>query len=294
MRRLAVGLALLVSGCAVGPDYEKPQMAAPGGWGEKVDTSAADLSRWWTVFKDPALDGLIDEAIKANHDLRIAGSRVKEARANLGIANGALLPEVGVAGFTTRNRQSENTFPLLGISPYSNRYTAGFEASWEIDLFGGARREIEAASADFEATVEQRNATLVSLLGEVARNYVALRGSQRLRAVLRENLASAKSTSDLIRARVRAGLATDFDMARAESLVSNAEAQLPLVEVAIKQPMHRIGVLLGREPRALAVQLEREAPIPVAPASVVVGLPSDLLLRRPDVRGAERQLAAAT
>lgn len=295
MKRLALGLAVgILAGCAVGPDYVKPETRAPEAWGEKVDTSAADLSRWWTVFKDPTLERIVGEALDANHDLKIAGARMKEARANLGIAFGGLLPEVDVAGSVTRERSSGNGFRFPGTSLSTDRYTAAFEAGWEIDLFGGTRRGIEAAAADYEASIEFREAVQVSLLGEVARNYVALRGNQRLRAVLRENLASARSTADLIRARIRAGLANDFDLARAESLVANAEAQLPLVESAVKQPLHRIGVLLGREPRALAEELDREAPIPVAPAAVVVGLPSELLRRRPDIRGAERQLAAAT
>ena len=294
MRPLALGLVLVLSACTVGPDYVKPETTAPQMWGEKVDTSAADLSRWWTVFKDPALEKLVSDALVGSHDLKIAGARIKEARANLGIASGALLPEVDLTGVAARERLSANGFRVPGESLYQDRYAAAFEASWEIDLFGGVRREIEAAAADYDAVVEFRQAVQVSLLGEVARNYVGLRGQQRLRAVLRQNLESAKSTRDLIQARIRAGLANDFDLARAESLLANAEAQLPPVETSLKQSVHRLGVLLGREPRALVADLEKEAPIPGAPATIVVGLPSDLLLRRPDVREAERRVAAAT
>jgi len=294
MRPLALGLVLVLSACAVGPDYVKPETHAPQMWGEKVDTSTADLSRWWTVFKDPALEKLIGDALEGSHDLKIAGARMKESRANLGIASGALLPEVDLTGVAARERLSANGFRVPGQSLYQDRYAAAFEASWEIDLFGGVRRSIEAAAADYEASIESRQAVQVSLLGEVGRNYVGLRGQQRLRAVLRQNLDSAKSTRDLIQARIRAGLANDFDLARAESLVANAEAQLPPVETALKQSVHRLGVLLGREPRALVAELEKEAPIPGAPATIVVGLPSDLLLRRPDVREAERRAAAAT
>src|SRR5262245_29871514 len=294
MRYLALGWTVVVVGCTVGPDYEKPEERTPQGWGEKVVTSAADLSRWWTVFKDPTLERLAGGAVEGNHDLRMAGSRIKEARANLGIAWGGLLPEVDVVGAATRGRISAEGMRFPQTSLYTDHYTAGFAASWEIDLFGGTRRAIEAAAADYEASMEFREAVRVSLVAEVARNYVALRGDQRLRAGFRENLATAKGTADLIRARVRAGLANDFDLVRVESLVSTAEAQLPPVDTAIKQSIHRIGVLLGREPRALAAELEREGAIPAAPASIVVGLPSELLRRRPDIRGAERQLAAAT
>jgi NodT family efflux transporter outer membrane factor (OMF) lipoprotein len=294
MRRTALALALAMAGCTVGPDYEKPETPTPQAWGEKVDTSTADLSRWWTVFKDPVLERLVAQAIEANHDLRIAGARIRESRANLGIASGALLPEVNLSGSVTRVRISENAsrFPDEGL--YSNLYTGGFGASWELDLFGGLRRAVEAATADYEATVVFREAVRVSLLGELASNYVGLRGSQRLRAVLRENVATARATAELIRARIRAGLATDFDLARAESLVANAEAQLPLVEASLRRSLHRIGVLAGREPRALAAELEPEGPIPAAPPAVIVGLPSELLRRRPDIHVAERQLAAAT
>jgi multidrug efflux system outer membrane protein len=295
MKRTVIALAAaLVAGCTVGPDYQKPETKPPEVWGEKADTSSADLSRWWSVFNDPALEKLVALAVESNHDLRLAGARIREAKADLGIASGALLPEVNLTGAATRIRISENAtrFPDSGL--YSNLYTGGFGASWEIDLFGGTRRAIEAAEADLETTVVFREAVRVSLLGELAANYVGLRGNQRLLSVLNENLASAKSTADLIRARIRAGLATDFDLARAESLVANAESQLPQVEAALKRSLHRIGVLVGREPRALAGELERVAPIPAAPAGVIVGLPSELLRRRPDIHVAERQLAAAT
>jgi NodT family efflux transporter outer membrane factor (OMF) lipoprotein len=293
VRRTAVVLALL-AGCAVGPDYERPPATAPAGWGEKADTSTADLSRWWTLFGDAALDGLIERALAANPDLRVATARVREARALVGVAQGGLLPEVDAGGSYARNRTSENVATFPGIDRYESFYRAGFDAAWEIDLFGGARRAIEAARADYEGAVETHRAVQVSLLAEVARNYVALRGSRRLLAVLRGNVESASSTVDLVRARLQAGVATAFDVARAEAQLASARAQLPSVEAAAKQSIHRLGVLLGRDPQGVAAELAGEAPIPVPPARVVVGLPSDLLRRRPDVRAAERQLAAAT
>jgi outer membrane protein TolC len=138
------------------------------------------LSRWWSVFNDPALEKLVALAVESNHDLRLAGARIREAKADLGIASGALLPEVNLTGAATRIRISENAtrFPDSGL--YSNLYTGGFGASWEIDLFGGTRRAIEAAEADLETTVVFREAVRVSLLGELAANYVGLRGNQRL------------------------------------------------------------------------------------------------------------------
>lgn len=287
-------ILLLLAGCAVGPDYERPKTEAPPAWGEKADTAAADLSKWWTLFNDPALDRLVDRAVTSNHDLRIAAGRVKEARGQLGVVVGQLLPEIDVTGSVARQRQSPNAlqFPINDL--YTTRYKAGFEASWEIDLFGAVQRGYEAASADYESWVENHRNVLVVLLGEVARNYVGLRGNQLLVGVLRQNVASARDTEQITQARLAAGVATSLDASRSEALRASAESAIPQVEAAIKQTIHRLSVLTGASPEALASELEATAPIPSAPPRVVVGLPSELLLRRPDVRQAERRLASST
>jgi NodT family efflux transporter outer membrane factor (OMF) lipoprotein len=292
VKRLAA--LLLITGCSVGPDYERPRTSVPAQWGQPADTSTADLSRWWTLFNDEALNRLVERAIQANHDLRIAAARIDEARAELGIVKGYILPEITAGGDYAKSRVSANGQPFPNPQIYQSRYSLGFDAAWEIDVFGGGRRRIEAAHADLDSWVENERAVLVTLLGDVARNYVAFRGNQLLLAVLRQNVATAKGTVDITQARLTAGVATSLDVTRSEALKASAEAALPQVETALKQNLHRLSVLLGLAPEALASELEREAPIPTAPDRVVVGLPSELLLRRPDVRRAERRLASQT
>ena len=290
----AVVVVLALSGCSVGPDYEPPKSSSPGTWGQPADTSPADLSTWWTVFNDPMLNKLVERAVRANHDLKIAAARVDEARAQLGVVKGYMLPQVDATADWSKRRVSPNAQPFNVNQIYQSRYTVGFDASWEIDIFGGGRRAVEAAFTDLEAWNENRRAVLVTLLGDVAVNYVALRGNQLLLAVLRENVATAKGTVELTQARLAAGVATTLDVSRAEALHASAQAALPQVDAGLKQTVHRLSVLLGLPPEALASELERDAPIPAAPDRVVVGLPSQLLLRRPDVRRAERRLASAT
>jgi NodT family efflux transporter outer membrane factor (OMF) lipoprotein len=285
---------LLLAGCTVGPDYERPKTTAPPAWGQPADTSTVDLSTWWTVFNDETLNGLIERAVRANHDLRIASGRIEESRADLGIVQGRMLPEINAGGDYSKSRVSPNAQAFSNPKIYQSRYAVGFDAAWEIDIFGGGRRRIEAANADLDSWVENRRAVLVTLLGDVARNYVAVRGNQLLLAALRQNVATAKGTVEITQARLTAGVATTLDVSRAEALRATAEAAVPPVETALKQSVHRLGVLLGLAPESLSAELEREAPIPTAPERVVVGLPSQLLLRRPDVRRAERRLAAAT
>jgi multidrug efflux system outer membrane protein len=299
-RSLHVCMGLLLSGCVVGPDYRQPELPSNEGWSEAADESGrisserAELARWWTAFGDPTLDSLVERAMDANLDLQAAAARVREARALAGQTRADLLPQIDSSGSATRNRFSENgVLPVPG-DPETDTYTAGFDAAWELDLFGGTRRSLEAAEADIDASLEDQRAVLVSLLGEVARAYVDLRGSQRRSAVVRSNIAAAQSTLDLTNARLRAGLATELDVARAAALLAGAEAPLALSEAAARVEVHRLGVLLGVQPGDLAAELETEAPIPAPPERILVGLPSELLERRPDVRRAERQLAAAT
>ena len=292
-RAMMVALAL-AAGCTVGPDYEPPRTSAPAQWGQPADTSATDLSTWWTVFNDGTLNGLIDRAVKANHDVRIAAARVDEAKGQLGVVTGYLFPQIDARADYSKRRVSPNAQPFNINQIYQSRYSLGFDASWELDLFGLARRHLESSVADLEAWTENRRAVMVALLGEVAANYVGLRGNQLLLAVLRENVASAKGTVELTQARLAAGVATTLDVSRAEALYASAQAALPQVEAALKQSIHRLSVLVGLAPESLASELEHEAPIPAAPDKVVVGLPSQLLLRRPDVRRAERRLASST
>ena len=307
--RVAIaGLIFLAAGCSVGPNYEKPDLRVPAGWQEAqqsgVDTKSAELTRWWTKFNDPVLDSLVDRAVKSNLDLRLAEARIREARASRVVTASGAWPTVDVSGSYTRNRSSENAFgvptqgavitPPGGINLDQNLYRSGFDANWEIDVFGGVRRSVEAADATIDATVEDRRDVLVTLLGEVATNYVDLRGFQRQLAVARANLKTQQDTLELTQVRFQAGLASDLDVAQQEAQVNTTASQIPTLESGLKQAAYALDVLLGLQPGALWGELAKETEIPVLPAEVLVGLPSDLLRRRPDIRRAERQLAAAT
>ena len=294
-------LFLFFSACTVGPNYERPELAIPSAWKEAqqkgIDTQSAELSRWWTAFNDPLLNSLVERAVKSNLDLRIAEGRIREARAARGFTAADLWPTVDVSGTYSQSRTSKNTLSSPsqgGGNPERNLFETGFDAAWEIDIFGGARRKVEAADAALEASVEDRRDVSVTLLGDVAKNYIDLRGYQRRLVVARDNLKAQQETLDLTRVRFEAGLASDLDVAQAEARVNTTAAQIPALESSLKQAAYALDVLLGLQPAALWDELSKEMAIPRLPPEVLVGLPSDLLRRRPDIRRAERQLAAAT
>jgi outer membrane protein, multidrug efflux system len=306
-RKLALLPLVLGAACSVGPDYKEPALAVPAAWHEAqqkgVDTRPADLARWWTAFEDPLLNSLIERAVKSNLDLRVAEARIREARASRAVVASGAWPTVDTSGSYSRSRTSENALniPSQGgaggasaVNLERSLFTAGFDANWEIDVFGGVRRSVEAADATIAATEYSRRDVLVSLLGDVARNYVELRGAQRRLAVARDNLKTQQDSLDLTRVRFNAGLASDLDVARAEAQLNATLSQIPTLESLLKQTAYSLDLLLGLAPGALWSELEKEIAIPRLPAEVLVGLPSDLLRRRPDVRVAERRLAAAT
>lgn len=296
-------LSLLI-GCSVGPDYKEPALPVPTVWNEAqqkgVGTRPADLARWWTAFDDSLLNSLVERAVQSNLDLRIAEARIRESRAaRAAVASGAW-PSLDISGSYARNRTSENALNASsqgsgsGIKLERNLFTAGFDANWEIDVFGGVRRSVEAAEATIEATQYSQRDILVTLLGDVARNYIELRGAQRRLAVARDNLKTQQDSLDLTRVRFEAGLASDLDVARAEAQLNTTASQIPTLESVLKAAAYNLDLLLGLSPGALWPELEREIAIPQLPPEVLVGVPSDLLRRRPDVRFAERRLAAAT
>ncbi|MDH4099603.1 MAG: efflux transporter outer membrane subunit [Nitrospirota bacterium] len=301
-RLLSAGLcAACLSACAVGPTYKKPETKVPDQWTtaqkQAEAAKAEELARWWTTFDDPVLDGLVARAVKSNLDLRLAEARIREARAARGITDADRWPSIDASASQTRSRTSEKqprSANRGGTGKEYDIYQAGFDASWEIDLFGAVKRAVEAADADIETRMEARRAVLVALLGDVARNYIEVRGLQKEIAITRENIRLQQETLELVRARYTAGLNSYLDVTRAEQLVANTTSQLPTQEITLKQTIHRLGVLLGQEPGALMAELEEAKPIPATTNSVPVGLPSELLLRRPDIRQAERELAAAT
>ena len=297
-------VAVVVGGCAVGPDYQRPPASSPTQWSTRLaggETNASiELAAWWKQFQDPSLNWLMDHAVWSNLDLQIARARVRETRAQYRIVTARFLPSVDAAGSYARSETSHHQ-PVLGSIPLppgvpfeNNVYQTGFDASWEIDVFGGTRRAAEAAKAGVEASQDGRRATLVTLLGEVARNYVDVRGYQRRLAIARQNLEAQARGLAITRDRFAQGLTSNLDVQQASTLLSTTQAEIPTLETSLQAAIHRLGVLLGQPPGALLAELSNPAPIPAAPPIVPVGLPSELLLRRPDVQRAERQLAAAS
>ena len=298
MRRSAFAVAALASAlaaCTVGPDYTAPdtRVHADLGAAAKDGVRAGPaVAQWWTTFKDPVLDGLVARAVRGNPDLRAAEARVREARARSGAAGAERFPTVDANGNASRVRTSDNIGDVPGGT--ANLFQAGFDAVWELDIFGGVRRGLEAAEAEEQATIEDRRDVLVTLLAEVAFDYTQMRGAQRRASIARANLTAQRQTLELTKSRLAAGVATELDVSRSQAQVETTAADVPLYESSARRFMLAIAVLLGNEPTALVAELSKEAPFPAIPAEVPVGLPSELLLRRPDVRRAERLLAAAT
>lgn len=295
--RLVIALVLLCAGCvSVGPDYKRPAIEAPEQWAESRERAGAALSleekAWWTSFGDPVLDGLVEQAVKTNLDLAQARARIVQARSELITAKAAALPTVNATGSVTRSQNSENDGSY--VTTPTTVFQMGFDASWEIDVFGGLRRKKEAYLAKYDASVEDLRATLLTLLGDVAQNYLDLRANQEQLRITRRNVEAQQQTAEVTKERYRLGLTSYLDAAQAEAQKKSTEANIPTYEVSIKQSIHRIGILLGRDPNALKAELSVSRPLPESWASIAVGLPSELLTRRPDLRKAERQLAAAS
>ncbi len=302
-----LALSLAVCACAVGPSYTRPAVPVPETWSELQagQVAAADrpaIARWWMAFHDPTLEGLVTRAVDGNLDLKIAAARVMEARAARGIATSRALPQIDASAAYSRAQRSEAVPPFNSAagasSPFGARvqdtFEAGFDASWEIDVFGGVRRDVEAAWAQVQAAEEGRRDVLVTAVAEVARNYVELRGAQRRLEILEATLRSQRDTLDLARVRFDAGLGSELDVTRAEGLLDATASQRPELERLARRAIHALDVLLGREKGALAAALEAPGAVPPLPPEIPSALPSELLSRRPDLRRAERELAAAT
>ncbi|MGZ8096446.1 MAG: efflux transporter outer membrane subunit [Methylosarcina sp.] len=304
--RLFLLLGLLLPGCAVGPDYVRPEVAVPAHWSE-AKTAKAVLPKtyadWWRTFHDPALNRLMSDAIASNLDLQQAAARIREARTQRIQTIAAGLPTLSAGSNISRRRNAlsfSSTASNLGTGGFGigqqiiNIFQMGFDAQWEIDLFGGVRRALEAADANIEVEEENRRDLQVTLLAEVARNYIDIRNAQQLVEVTRSNILSQQSTLELVQSRQRAGLVSELDVAQAASQVAATRAQLPALDTSKKQAVHALSILLGREPGALLNRFESSRPIPAPVNPAPADLPSELLQRRPDIRRAERQLAAAS
>ena len=288
----------ILAACAVGPDYRKPQVPAPDEFigVENVTFTTAEVERdFWKSFNDPLLDQLVEQALASNHDIRIATTRLREARALRGEARLDLGPTVtGSAGHTESRSSARQAPAALGASRDQDYYDASFDAFWELDFFGRVRRGIEASSAEVGAAEAGVYDSQVSITAEVARNYFELRGSQARLAVARRNAENQSESLRITNARLEAGRGTRLDTSRASAQLSATLATIPELEAAATRSILRLGVLTGHSPETLMAQLSVPKALPQLPVNHAIGTPEALLRRRPDIRIAERDLAAAT
>jgi NodT family efflux transporter outer membrane factor (OMF) lipoprotein len=331
-RRTLALAALLASastlaGCTMGPDFERPSWASPTSWfaGPKEEVKRPPSlpvaepinADWWTLFGDPVLTGLEKRVAAQNLDVQVAGVRFAESRAQLGIAQASQFPTLNANGSYVRQQASNNgIFAVIpsaagatgangalgnstggvqggGLKPF-DLWQGGFDASWEVDLWGAVRRSVESAGATSEAANEAKRSALLSSLAEVARDYIELRGTQAQLAIARENVRTARQSLNLTQQRAAGGVTTDLDVANASAQLRTTLAQIPSLEQQEAQLINALSLLLGQPPNALRDDLATAKPIPPVPPRVPVGLPSDLARRRPDIRQAEAQLHAAT
>jgi len=290
--------ALLLAGCTtVGPDYVPASIATPQAW-HRIDPSTtvspapatADLSRWWSQFGDPVLSGLIERALAANTDLRIARSRLQEARARRALAQASGMPTLGASASAARSRDSEEA----GRGSTTELYRAGLDANWEADVFGARRRGIEAAQADLDATTANLHAVQVTLTAEVALNYIDLRAFQTRLEVARRNLEAQTDIRQLTDWRAQAGLLSALESEQARTVLERTRAQIPSLEAGLAQAQDRVAALLAIAPGALDRALFEARTIPTMPERIGVDIPAEVLRQRPDVRAAERRVAADT
>lgn len=295
MRKCSVALcvALALTGCAVGPDYQRPAQELPQAWqGESADAQQQIARDWWRGFGDERLNTLVSEALEHNRDLVASAARVDEARAQAGIARAALLPQVSAEGSFQRNRVSQEMYP----APYvRDARTANGVLSWELDLWGKLRRADEAARADFAAARLTRDAAELSIAAQVAQTYFQLLAYDAQLDITRRTLSTRDESLKLNKRRFEGGMTSELDFRQAEAEAAAARAQVPVLEQSVRQTENALAVLVGRSPRAMVEgKLERaELGGLAVPPVVSAGLPSSLLTRRPDVLAAEEQLHAA-
>jgi multidrug efflux system outer membrane protein len=290
--------AAALSACAVGPNYERPVTPVPpqfANLGQPGFNGGDVEAKFWTLFRDPRLDRLVDDALTANKDLQRARANLRASRAARRLAGFDLFPTVTAAGSYTHTRESRNQLPAI-ISPDRTLDAAdvGFDAFWELDFFGRVRRGIQAARAEEQASAASLRDVQVTVTAEVARNYFVLRGLQEQLAVATRNADNQTQTLRVTQARLEAGRGTELDSARAEAQLKTTLASIPLLESSTATTIYRLSVLTGRLPDALAADLQVAEPLRDLPSLNAVGDPATLLRRRPDIRVAERSLAAST
>jgi outer membrane protein, multidrug efflux system len=313
MRRGMIVTALLLGGCTVGPNYQRPATPVPPTFAEAHMPAAIDdfqIASWWQKFGDPRLDKLVNRAIAQNLDVETAAARIREARARERIAGAAFLPQLDAQASASRQRISENAIPIppgaggstgggsigsFGLPGSEfDTFRVGFDASWEIDLFGKTRRSVEAARARTGAAIWNRRDVRVSVAAETADAYLTLRTLQQRIATAEAEVARQQKSLRLVSARARGGLVTGQDLAQQQSQLAAAQAVIPPLKAKAEAQVHGLGMLIGETPEALIAELSPPAALPSSPPAVPAGLPSDLLRRRPDIRAAEQNLHAAT
>ncbi|MFZ5569057.1 MAG: efflux transporter outer membrane subunit [Thermodesulfobacteriota bacterium] len=294
----ATALMAILNGCMqVGPDYTRMEPELPPQWRTEMAgglsasaTRPATLAGWWTTLNDPALNALMAEAVSGSLDIRVALARIREARALRGISRADLFPTLDASASAIKSRSSQNS----GAGRESELYSAGFDAGWELDVFGGLRRSVEAAQADLEAVHEELHAAMVSLMAEVALNYVELRTFQSRLAVTEANIKTQQETHDLNRSLYQAGMTNELVVQQSLRILESSRSQIPTLESGVSAAKNRLAVLLGKQPGELHGQLDGHRPLPVLPGILSVGIPAETMRQRPDIRKAERNLAAQT
>jgi NodT family efflux transporter outer membrane factor (OMF) lipoprotein len=293
-------VALFLGACSIGSDFAKPDVTYSAKWIAENAQSEKIVQDWWSVFHDPQLNTLIDDVVHYNYDLRIAATRVKEARAARGIVASDGLPQIDASSSTQRRSASENAAGGLGELAEADLadldqdvYTAGFDASWEIDIFGGNLAKTHATDARIDVAINNRRDVMVSVLAEVARNYMELRGNQKRLNIIEHNVKLQQEILDIVKGRADIGLSRELDVMRAKSQLEQTKALVPGVRAQIRAGTYRLSVLTGKAPEALFEDLMATEPLPTEPDVIPVGLRSDLLQRRPDLRAAEANLRAS-
>jgi NodT family efflux transporter outer membrane factor (OMF) lipoprotein len=296
---------LAAAGCMVGPNYRPPAMTMPVAYRERptagpttapafVATDGPAEIRWWRRLGDPELTDLVEKSMKANYGIAVAEARLREARAGREMVQAMLYPQFSVGASALHFRASDWVNSLMGQNLENNLFQVGFDAAWVVDVFGGIRRGVESAKANEQATAADRRGVVLMVAAETARAYLELRGTQRQLQIAEATLEEQRQTLAVTENKQRNGLASDLEVLRAQTEVESTAAQIPPLQAASRQYIHVLSTLLGQEPTALSTELEPPAPIPAVSGQVAVGIPSDLLRRRPDIQAAERQLAAAT
>lgn len=294
-------LTLCVSCAMVGPDYNGPQTEAPQAWSSELSCGLTEgavdeqsLAEWWKAFNDPILDELIETAASNNLDIKTALASVRQARATLGQSESSLWPTIDFSGSQSRS-ETRTEDKLTGTAEVESKtYSAGFDASWEVDVFGGLRRSAEASGRDLESSVASMYDARVSLLAEVAIDYVTARSYQIRIAIAEDNLKTQSETLEIVEAKFKAELSDELALQQARSSYESTAAQIPDLKNSLNQTLNALAVLLGQAPGSINEKLAEAAPLPTVPETLTLGAPSELLRRRPDIRAAERDLAAQT